>query len=203
MRITLSPKTTVILPGLGMYLIVVGIPLFFLAIDSISAWMSKAELFSESSLSLTLGLFVICFIGSLRCVYMTNTSLSYWSIAARSFRVRLNDIRHIDAGVALEYRRGYMGIAQPVTRLFIHSGKPIVTRRMSTDYFNKSDMAFMLKKIVEHAPHVVLNGDAQLLSEGDDTKLRKIVTSAQWGALRQGVIIFFVAMVLLGVILLI
>jgi hypothetical protein len=74
---------------------------------------------------------------------------------------------------------------------------------MSTDYFNKSDMAFMLKKIVEHAPHVVLNGDAQLLSEGDDTKLRKIVTSAQWGALRQGVIIFFVAMVLLGVILLI
>lgn len=203
MRITVSPKATIVLPSLEMYLSVVGIPLFFLTIDSISAWMSQAELFSESAINVTLVLLVIMFFSSLKCVFVTDVRLSSWSVASRSFRVLLKDIHHIDAAVVSVYRRSTMGMAMPATRLIVSSGKPVVTRRIDIDHFNKMDIAYVLKKIVEHAPHVVLNDDARLLSEGDTTHLQKMVTSVRWNTLRQVVIVLFAVLVFVGVIFLI
>lgn len=159
-----------------------GLPIFLIVLDFISALMSQTK-FSYGILNVAAVIFLTLFVLSSRLLIVSKDSIISWPSLIFGKKILINDIDKIDVEVDAHYTYGG-GSMTPISTIYFKDVNSEVISKLSISTFNKNSLVKFFHKVLLLNPSIILNDKARELSEGNSMTVRKeiakIYSASAW-----------------------
>jgi hypothetical protein len=176
-----------------MYMFMLGLPIFLIVLDFISALMSQTK-FSYGILNVATVIFLTLFVLSSRLLIVSKDSIISWPSLIFGKKILINDINQIDVRVDVHYTFSGGGMV-PILTMYFKNSNAEVMGKLSITTFDKKSMANFFRKVSSLNPGIVFNDKAKELANGDDILVKKEITNAYSSLVHVLLLIFILAFV--------
>ncbi len=180
------------------YLLMLGLPIFLIALDYLSILMTNTT-FGNSIFNVAIVIFLVMFILGSKILILSKGSIKSWPSLIFGKKILVHKIAKINAEVDIHLAYNSSGVAPVPTLHFIDSESKIIDKINFTT-FGKDSLSYFLSKVCSVNSNILLNDSAKELLAGNGTLIKNEINRTMFYFTGILAVIAIVVFAMLGIV---